>query len=41
MASAKTAATAITGQRQRVGQATTASAVAVAVAVVVWPLGNA
>ena len=41
MASEKTAATATMGQRQRVGQAMTASAVAIVVAVVVWPLGKA
>ena len=41
MASENTTAAAITGQRQRVGQAMTASAVAMVVAVVVCPLGKA
>ena len=41
IATLKTTATAITGQRQRVGQAMTARAVAMVVAVVVWPLGKA
>ena len=41
MASEKIAAAATIGQRQRVGQAITASAVAIVVAVVVWPLGKA
>ena len=41
MASEKTTAAATTGQRQRVGQAMTASAVAMVVAVVVCPLGKA
>ena len=41
MASEKRAATAIIGQRQRVGQAMTESALAIVVAVVVCPLGKA